>query len=71
MINILVIVFTIIGIYEILIKHNGIEKSLSWIIVAFLLGYRTFEPIPGLKLHPIEIFAYGILLIVSLILSVT
>jgi len=58
-INLLVIVFTLIGIRSILFTKNGIEKSLQWIIAAFILGYRTFEPIPGLKLHPIEIFLYS------------
>jgi hypothetical protein len=61
-INLLVIVFTLIGIRSILFTKNGIEKSLQWIILAFILGYRTFEPIPGLKLHPIEIFLYSSLI---------
>jgi hypothetical protein len=58
MINSLVILFTIAGIGSILLTNNGLEKSLQWIIFAFILGYRTFEPISGLKLHPIEIFVY-------------
>jgi|APSaa5957512535_1039671.scaffolds.fasta_scaffold59969_2 hypothetical protein len=58
-INLLVIGFTLIGIRSILFTNNGLEKSLQWIILAFILGYRTFEPIPGLKLHPIEIFIYA------------
>ena len=58
-INVLVIVFTIAGIRAILFSKNGLEKSLKWLIFAFLLGYRTFEPIPGLKLHPIEILIYA------------
>ena len=57
-IDLLVIGFTLVGIRSILITNNGLEKSLQWIIFAFILGYRTFEPIPGLKLHPIEIFVY-------------
>ena len=59
MINLLVILFTIAGIRSILLTNNGLEKSLQWIIFAFILGYRTFEPILGLKLHPIEIFVYA------------
>ena len=59
LINLIVIGFTLIGIRSILFTKNGIEKSLQWIIFAFILGYRTFEPIPGLKLHPIEIFVYA------------
>ena len=55
-IDLLVIGFTLVGIWSILFTNNGLEKSLQWIIFAFILGYRTFEPIPGLKLHPIEIF---------------
>ena len=58
MINLLVILFTLAGIRSILFTNNGLEKSLQWIIFTFILGYRTFEPISGLKLHPIEIFVY-------------
>ena len=61
-INLLVIGFTLIGLRSILFTNNGLEKSLQWIILAFILGYRTFEPIPGLKLHPIEIFFYASIL---------
>ena len=59
MINLLVILFTLAGIRSILLTKNGLENSLQLIILAFVLGYRTFEPIPGLKLHPIEIFIYA------------
>ena len=58
MINLLVILFTLFGIKSILLSKNGIENSIDWIILAFVLGYRTFEPYPGLKIHPIEIFIY-------------
>jgi hypothetical protein len=58
-IDLLVIGFILVGIRSILITNNGIEKSLQWIIFAFILGYKTFEPIPGLKLHPIEVFVYA------------
>ena len=61
-IDLLVIGFTLVGIQSILFTNNGLEKSLQWIILAFMLGYRTFEPIPGLKLHPIEIFIYASIL---------
>ena len=57
-IDLLVIGYTLVVIQSILFTNNGIEKSLQWIIFAFILGYRTFEPIPGLKLHPIEVFVY-------------
>ena len=59
MINLLVILFTLAGIRSILLTKNGVENSLNWIILAFVLGYRTFEPFPGLKLHPIELFIYA------------
>jgi hypothetical protein len=59
MINLLVILFTLAGIRSILLKKNGLENSLQWIILGFVLGYRTFEPVPGLKLHPIEVFVYA------------
>ena len=58
-INLLVIGFTALGLKTILFTKNGLKKSLEWIIVAFVLGYRTFEPFQGLKLHPIEIFIYA------------
>ena len=58
MINLLVIAFTLLGIRDILLKENGLENSLNWIILGFLLGYRTFEPVAGLKLHSIELFIY-------------
>ena len=58
-INALVIIFTILGISNILLYRNGIENSLQWIIFAFVLGYRTFEPFPGLRLHPIELLVYA------------
>ena len=61
-INLLVVGFTLFGIRSILFTNNGLEKSLQWIILAFMLGYRTFEPIPGLKIHPIEIFIYASIL---------
>jgi len=59
MINLLIILFTLAGIRSILFMKNGIENSFQWIILGFILGYRTFEPVPGLKLHPIEIFIYA------------
>ena len=59
MINLLVILFTLAGIRSILLTKNGLENSLKFIIFAFVLGYRTFELIPGLKLHPIELFIYS------------
>ena len=58
MINLLVILFTLFGIKSILLSKNGIDNSIQWIIIAFILGYRTFEPVAGLKIHPIEIFIY-------------
>ena len=49
MINLLVILFTLAGMRSILLTKNGLENSLNWIILGFILGYRTFEPFPGLK----------------------
>ena len=57
-INLLVIAFTLLGTWDILLNKNGLENSLNWIILGFVLGYRTFEPVAGLKLHPIELFIY-------------
>ena len=59
MINLLVIGFTLFGIKEILFKHDGIENSLQWITLAFVLGYRTIELVPGLRIHPIELLVYA------------
>ena len=59
MINLLVILFTLAGIRSILLTKNGLGDSLNWMIFGFILGYRTFEPFPGLKLHPIELFIYA------------
>ena len=61
-ISVFVIGFTLFGLREILFKQNGIENSFQWIVLGFVLGYRTFEPVPGLKLHPIEIFIYATIL---------
>ena len=58
-INLLVIGFTLFGVKEILFKHNGIESSLHWIIIAFVIGYRTFELVPRIPFHPIEILVYA------------
>ena len=58
-INALVIFFVLLGIKSIIFDKNGIENSLQWIILAFVLGYRTFEPVLGLKIHPIEIFIFA------------
>ena len=57
-IKVIVIIFIIIAVYNILLHKNGIENSMAWIILAFIFGYRTIEPINGLKLHPIEIMTY-------------
>ena len=58
-INALVIFFVLLGIKSIIFDKNGIENSLLWTILAFVLGYRTFEPVLGLKIHPIEIFIFA------------
>jgi len=58
-IKIIVIIFILIAIYNILIDENGIENSMAWIVLAFVFGYRTIEPVNGFKLHPIEIITYA------------
>ena len=58
-IKIIVIIFTLLGIKSILFDSNGIANSFRWIILAFILGYRTFTLFAGLKIHPIEIFIYS------------
>lgn len=66
-IKLFVIFFTLFGIKGILFDNNGIANSFKWIIIAFILGYRTFTPFAGLKIHPIEIFIY--LTILRIIIS--
>lgn len=58
-INGLLVLFIIGAIYNILFHQRGIQNSLGWIIAAFIFGYRTVEPVNGLKLHPIEIMVYA------------
>ena len=58
-INILLVAFILIGVNDILFNKNGIKNSIRWIIIGFVIGYRTIEPVNGLKLHPIEILAYA------------
>jgi len=58
-INLLIIGFILFGVKEILFKHNGIESSLHWVIMAFVIGYRTFELVPHIPFHPIEILVYA------------
>ena len=58
-INLLLVGFTLIGVNDILFNKNGIKNSIRWIIIGFVIGYRTIEPVNGLKLHPIEILAYA------------
>ena len=59
LIKALLVSFILIAVYNILTSKNGIENSLAWIVMAFVFGYRTIEPINGLKLHPIEIMTYA------------
>ena len=66
-IKLFVILFTLFGIKGILFDRNGIANSFKWMIIAFILGYRTFTPFAGLKIHPIEIFIY--LTILRIIIS--
>ena len=59
MINLLVILFTLIGLSRILLNNQGIKESIVWVVYGLILGYRTFEPLSGLSFHPIEIFIYA------------
>ena len=46
-------------------KKDGLNNTIIWITYGMVIGYRTFEPIQGLKIHPIEILVYaGILRII-------
>ena len=57
-INVLLVGFILLAVYNILLDKNGIKNSFIWIVIAFVFGYRTIEPVSGLKLHPIEILTY-------------
>ena len=58
-IKLFVIAFTLIGLQNISFSKNGIPNSVKWIIFSFVLGYRTFTIVPGLMIHPIEVFTYA------------
>ena len=57
--NIIIIGFTLLGVRNILFNQNGVRNAFIWIIWGFCLGYRTFETIPYLFFHPIEIFSFA------------
>ena len=61
----LVLVYIFFALRNILFSKDGLNNSLIWITYGMIIGYRTFEPIAGLKIHPIEILVYaGILRII-------
>ena len=62
MINILVILFTLIGLNRILFSNQGIRESLVWVVYGLILGYRTIQISSNLSFHPIEIFVYSAIL---------
>ena len=65
LINLLVIIFIISALHSILFKKYGLNDIIIWVTYGMVIGYRTFEPIQGLKIHPIEILVYaGILRII-------
>ena len=55
----LVIVFLLSALFNILLKRDGLNNTIVWMTYGMVVGYRTFEPIEGLKLHPIEIIIYA------------
>ncbi len=61
LINILIVTISILGVVDILFRNNGVNKSIKWIVVAFVFGYRTIE-FYGVGIHPIEVFAYSAIL---------
>ena len=61
-INLFVVVFSLKGLHNILFSNDGLQNSIKWIIFSFILGYRTFTIIPGLMIHPIEVFTYAAIL---------
>ncbi len=65
LINLLVIIFIISALHSILFKKYGLNDIIIWVTYGMVIGYRTFEPIQGLKIHPIEVLVYaGIIRIV-------
>ncbi len=55
-------IFILFALSKILFNRDGLDNSIIWITYGIVLGYRTFEPIQGLKLHPIEILVYATVL---------
>ena len=62
MINVLVILFTLIGLNRILFSSQGIRESLFWVVYGLILGYRTIQISSGVSFHPIEVFVYAAIL---------
>lgn len=56
--NLIIIIMTVFFSFRVLTRNNGIELSLNYIVAFFILGYRTFEILPGLRFHPIEIICF-------------
>ena len=55
-------IFILFALSKILFSRDGLDTSIIWITYGIVLGYRTFEPIQGLKIHPIEILVYATVL---------
>ena len=55
-------IFILFALSKILFSRDGLDISIIWITYGIVLGYRTFEPIQGLKIHPIEILVYATVL---------
>ena len=60
--DILVVIFTIFALNNILFHKNGIQNSILLMVLAFIIGFRTFEPFTGIKIHPIEVIIYASML---------
>ena len=58
-------IFILFALHSILLKKDGLNNTIIWVTYGMVIGYRTFEPIQGLKIHPIEVLVYaGIIRIV-------
>ena len=58
-INLFVLAYTSFGLFIILFKKNPINNAIIILTIGLIIGYRTFEPIMGFKLHPVEVLLYA------------
>ena len=50
------------GLKNLFLKKDGLTIATYYMVYSFCLGYRTFEIINGIMIHPLEVFIYGSLI---------